>query len=275
VSPGETIASSRYARFSGGKGLNQSIALARAGATVVHAGKVGADGRFLRDLLNEAGVDTRFVREDPGATGHALIQVAPDGQNAIIIEGGANRCLDRGMIEQVAATLGPGDWVLVQNEVNDVDRILSIAGARGAAVAFNPAPVTAAVAEYPLDGLHTLLLNEVEATAMMQCREPEEAVERLLARHRRIRVVLTLGAKGALYADANGRIAQEAFAVAAVDTTGAGDTFIGFYLSAIAGGADPAEALRLGCRAASLCVGRKGAAASIPTLDRVRACARG
>lgn len=270
VSPGETIPSSRYARFCGGKGLNQSIALARAGARVMHAGKIGADGKMLRDALARAGVDTSLVVDTPDATGHAVIQVTPDGQNAIIIAGGANQQIDQQLIGRVMEALDPGDWLLLQNEINAVDEILTAAQDRGATIAYNPAPMTSEVEHLPLESVHTLFVNQVEGEQLTRRTSPTGIIDRLLSDFARMRVVLTLGEKGAILASADFRVKQQAFSVAAVDTTAAGDTFVGYYLAAIASGDRPAEALRLGCLAASLCVTRRGAAESIPGAEDVQ-----
>lgn len=270
VSPGETISSSRYSRFSGGKGLNQSIALARAGATVVHAGQVGIDGEFLRDTLKVAGVDTSLVWSDELATGHAVIQVTPQGQNAIIVDGGANHRIPAPLIEGTSKSLNPGDWLLLQNEVNSVDKILAMGRDQGIFVAFNPAPMTPAVRQFPLGGVHTLFVNEVEGAQLTGCHSAEGIVDHLLAHHPGLRVVLTLGEKGAIFADLESRIEQEAFPTPVVDTTAAGDTFIGYYLWAVAEGQAPQTALRVGCLAASLCVRKNGAADSIPTFHEVQ-----
>ena len=271
VGPGETIASSRYSRFCGGKGLNQSIALGRAGAVVVHAGMIGADGEFLRDVLNATGVDTSLVRHSDSATGHAVIQVTPQGENAIIVEGGANHQIDQSLIDETMTLLSSGDWLLVQNELNGVEKIMAAATGRGINVALNPAPMTSTVKDYPLEGLNTLIVNEVEGAQLTGGERPEEIVNHLLSRHPGIRVVLTLGEKGAIFADSDSWIEQKSFPVTPVDTTAAGDTFIGYFLPAIAQGQTPQAALRLGCLAASLCVTKNGAADSIPTRMEVEA----
>ena len=119
VKPGETIASKGYQCFPGGKGLNQSIAAARAGARVFHAGTVGADGDFLIKLLSESGADVRYVRKTDGITGHALIQVSDAGENCIILYPGANFDNDTAYMEQVLSGFSAGDILMLQNEISN------------------------------------------------------------------------------------------------------------------------------------------------------------
>jgi len=268
VRPGETIASTNYARFAGGKGLNQSIALGRAGATVIHAGKIGSDGEFLRDVLRDAGVDTGLIQTDTAATGHAIIQVAADGENAIIVEGGANHRIDEALIARALDCLEPGDWLLLQNEINDVAKILEAAKSRGARTAYNPAPMLPATKAYPLRLVDTLIVNETEGHAITGCVGAQAMTECLVSKYR-VNVVVTSGDRGAMFADFEGRVEQAAEHVNAIDTTAAGDTFIGYYLAAILEGNGPQAALRRGCAAAAICVTRNGAADSIPRREEV------
>ena len=267
--PGETIASTSYSRYCGGKGLNQSIALARAGANVVHAGRVGSDGDMLCDRLRECGVDVRLIQCGDVPTGHAIIQVTPGGENCIIIEGGANRAIGAHQITQVLSALNDGDWLLLQNEISSLNAIFEQCSDR-VNLAFNPAPMTRDVRDLDLGRVHTLFVNEVEGAQLSRENDPREIVRALLQAYPRCRIVLTRGTEGAVYADLQSVVEQEAFPVAPVDTTAAGDTFIGFYLAAMASGVEPEEALRIGCKAASISVTRHGAADSIPDRSEVQ-----
>lgn len=264
VQPGETMSSSAYARHAGGKGLNQSIALARAGASVWHAGKIGSSGNWLREMLidNQVNVDLLVTGAVP--TGHAIIQVTPEGQNAIIIEGGANQDIDAMHVRQVINTLAPGDWLLLQNEVNALDIILKSAQKRGIQVAFNAAPITAGIADLPLSAVKLLFVNEIEGGQLSGAEVPSEILEGLKAKYPRMQIVLTLGSNGAIYADSDNQFRQAAFPVKAVDTTAAGDTFVGYFMAATIAGESPKTALKIASRAAAICVTRAGAAASIP-----------
>lgn len=262
--PGETLNCLDYHRFAGGKGLNQSIALAQADASVVHAGKLGAGDGWLKTLMAGKGVDTRFVETVDGPSGHAVIQVNSAGENAIVIVGGANRLIDENDVQRILAGFGPHDYLLVQNEVSAVPQILLSAKVLGMTVVFNPAPMTPEVPDYPLDKVDILIVNTVEAHSLTGESEPERICETFRRRYPHATMVLTLGSRGAIYCNTQMQIHQPAEQVNAVDTTGAGDTFIGFFLAELIRSADPKSALAFASRAAALCVTRQGAADSIP-----------
>ena len=272
AAPGETVASTSHDVFPGGKGLNQSIAAARAGARVAHVGCVGIDGTWLRDRLADEGVDERGVRIVDPASGHAVIQVDDAGRNAIVIAGGANRVLAAEDVDAALAQLEAGDWLLLQNEINDLPRVLAQARQRACQVAFNVAPVDGREASYDLSGVKLLIVNEIEAVALAGVADPLEAVRALRVRCPAADVVLTLGADGLVYADAASDDATTlpALAVDAVDETAAGDAFIGFLMAGLLAGEPLADALRLGSAAGALAVTEAGAASSIPTLAEVR-----
>lgn len=265
VSAGETLSSLRMETFPGGKGLNQSIALARAGAPVCHAGLIGEDGEFLLELARESGVDCSLVEKRPGRTGHAVIQVDPSGQNCILLFGGANQQIDEDYIRRALADFGPGDLLLMQNEVSLPHRILELAWEKGLSIALNPSPSDEALCRCDLEKVDWLLLNELEGAALSGEAEVGKVPQALLARYPQMKIVLTLGKAGAVYQDQNCRFEQPIYPVKAVDTTGAGDTFTGFFLAAALEGRPIPEALSLASRAAALAVSRKGAASSIPT----------
>lgn len=258
VQPGETMSCDDYARFAGGKGLNQSIALARAGADVSHIGKVGRGDEWLDDLLSDSGVDTAYTEVIDGPSGHAIIQVDASGENSIVIVAGANGQITEADIDRALADCEPGDWLLAQNETSQVAHALKAAKERGLSVAFNPAPMTSAVSDYPLDCVDLFVVNETEALGLPEETNPDAAT------------VLTLGAKGAVYSKGDTRVEQPADRVKPVDTTAAGDTFVGFFLAELTRGSGPAEALKTACRAAAICVTRQGAADSIPRRDELR-----
>ena len=264
VRPGETITSSRYRVFAGGKGLNQSIALARAGARVLHAGKIGQDGLFLKDLLQENGVDVSLLFSDDGPGGHAIIQVDSGAENAIVLFGGANRRITQAEIDTVLAAGEAGDFLLLQNEINGIAAIIEGAAARGLRVMLNPAPITRDVERMPLDLVEWLVVNEIEGGAIVGETATEAILSTLISRYPGLSVLLTLGGRGAVYASGDERIAVAARKVTPVDTTGAGDTFIGYFLAGLAAGMAVGGAMERAVRAAALCVTRSGAADSIP-----------
>jgi ribokinase len=269
VQPGETIPSSGYQIHSGGKGLNQSIALARAGANVYHAGKIGREGEHLLAKLSEVGVDTTLITTGDAPTGHAIIQVTPDGQNSIIVEGGANRTISSSDVDRVLSTISDNEWLLLQNEINAISSILEATRDRSYSVVFNPAPMTPDIQHLPLELVDILIINEVEGVNLTNEHQPSAILDSLLKRYPAMQIVLTLGNLGAIFLDKNQRVQQEGFKVDAIDTTAAGDTFIGYFIALLSSGSQVDDALRIACRASSICVTRPGAADSIPLLDEV------
>ena len=269
---GETLSSRQLDTFPGGKGLNQSIAAARAGVSVAHAGRIGADGAFLRTLLAENGVDTRLLREDPGPTGHAVIQVDPSGQNCILLFGGANQQISPDDVEAFLAPFGPEDVLLVQNETSCLPQALAGAAARGIRTVLNPSPISPELLEADLSSVALFLLNEVEGAALGGgVREPEAILDALEARWPQAELVLTLGSQGARYRGRGRSAVCPAFSVEAVDTTAAGDCFTGYFLSAWLEGQEPEQCLRFASAASAIAVGRPGAAPSIPHRSEVTA----
>ena len=271
VRPGETLPTLSHDIYPGGKGLNQSLALAAAGASVQHAGRVGADGEWLRTLLAERGVDVELLRVGEGASGHAVIQVNPAGENAIVIFGGTNRSMSDEDVADVLSQCRVGEYLLLQNEINRTPEIMKAAASRELKVVFNAAPMADDVLAYPLEIVSLFVVNEIEGQALSGKTRPEEIIDEMLARFPGAGVALTLGDQGAMYGDESQRLVQPAFRVDAVDTTGAGDTFTGYFLEGLSGGADTAVALRTACQAAAICVTRPGAASSIPLLREVHA----
>ena len=269
--PGETIGSASLNVFAGGKGANQSVALARAGAQVAHAGKIGGDGKWLLERLNQEKVDTRWIRVGTGATGQAIIQVDDAGQNAIVLLAGANHEVSPGEIDEVLADCPAESWLVVQNETSSVGHAIHSAKARGMRVAFNPAPIDRRVLEYPMSQLDLLCVNETEGEAMAGAGPPEQIVADLAARFAKCEILLTLGSGGVLYRGPVGPMRVAAPQVQAVDTTAAGDTFFGYFLAGRCRDMGLRESLELACRAAALCVTRAGAMDSIPRLDEVLA----
>ena len=269
VRPGETLSSKGYSLFCGGKGLNQSIALARAGAEVFHAGKIGSDGRILIERLAEAGVNTDNVETVAEASGHAIIQVDAEGENSIVLFGGANQAITKLDAERVIASFSENDILLLQNEISAMPEVLSAASQKGMRVAFNPAPFGTEVMEYPLSDISYFIVNETEGGGMTGESAPRAIAGAMLESFPDSAIILTLGAEGALYVDAEREIMTEATPVTAVDTTAAGDTFIGYFLTLHSQGRGVKECLEIACRAAGICVTRSGAADSIPLRTEV------
>ena len=286
VQKGETLASGALEIFSGGKGLNQSVALGRAGAEVFHAGAVGPDGQFLLDLLQEAGVDTHLVKQlESVRTGNAIIQRDPEGNNCILLYGGANQAITREQVKESLEGFGAGDYIVLQNEINQMPFLMEQAHAKEMHIVLNPSPMNGRIFEMPLGCVDYLILNEVEAAQILEADTPalgdekaalgdekagEAMAELLKKKFPRSRIVLTLGENGSVYCGEETRIRQPAYAVRAVDTTAAGDTFTGYFIAGISRGMSAEEALDTASRAAAIAVTKPGAAPSIPAWEQVQ-----
>lgn len=280
VQAGETISSRSMQTFCGGKGLNQSIAFGKSGVEIWHAGAVGAnDSQMLLDALEEAGVHTEFIRKKDCSSGHAIIQNTPDGENCIILYGGANQEITREEAEETLQHFQAGDYLVLQNEINQMPYIMELAHKRGMRIVLNPSPMDEKIFCLPLEYVDCLMLNEVEGLALCEdesgqekevlLKKPREILELLLNRFPESQIVLTLGKKGALYGFGEEWYEQPVFEVKAVDTTAAGDTFTGFFVGSLIRGYSVQEALRTAAKASAVAVGRNGAGASIPTIEEV------
>lgn len=269
---GETIQATGYEEFCGGKGLNQSIALAKAGADVFHAGCVGRDGTALIETLKRAGVKTELIRTDHGPSGHAVIQVTPGGQNKIIIFGGANSHVPTEYIDQVLEHFNCGDMLLLQNEISNVSYAIEHAKEKGLTVVFNPSPINNSIARCDLSKTDYFILNEVEGRKLAgtHTEDAQEILRELRKQYPKAVFVLTLGDKGSYYADETTVFHQKIFPSDVIDTTGAGDTFTGYFLAGIAHGRPARDAMRYASLASSLSVSRHGASPSIP--DQTEVC---
>lgn len=271
VAAGETLSSTAREVFCGGKGLNQSVALAKAGGQVLHAGAIGPEGDILEKMLLHAGVDTHLLLHRQIPTGHAIIQVNASGNNCILLYGGANRSLDRDYIDRVIGECEPGDILVMQNEVNLPLYMVECAHKAGMRIVLNPSPYNEELADIPLEKISYLILNETEGKQITGKSAPDAILSALRKSYPSLCVVLTLGENGAVYDDGHLCIRQPIFSVPVADTTAAGDTFTGYFVTAIANGASPAEALRTSSAASAISVSRKGAAPSIPQKEEVEA----
>lgn len=269
VRPGETLSSHELEIFCGGKGLNQSIALARAGADVYHAGAVGEkDGKFLIDTLAENNINTEFIKTHDAQSGHALIQVDSSGQNCIILYGGTNQMIDKEHIDFVLEHFSEGDYILLQNEINMLDYIMRKAHDKGMVIVLNPSPMQSNIQDLPLENLDYLILNEVEASDLSGKESAKDILDVLTIKFPNTKIILTLGKQGAIYSDGEMRLKHGIYKVPVVDTTAAGDTFTGYFFANILNNS-PKEALRIASMASAIAVSRKGAEVSIPVLQDV------
>lgn len=270
---GETVAAKSYDIFPGGKGLNQSLAAAKAGAEVAHAGAIGKDATWLLDLLQGAGANVDQVQVLDGASGHALIQVNDAGENSIVINGGTNRELTRDYIDGVLDTVGPEDWLLLQNEINELEYVLTEAASKNLQVAFNIAPPDERIRGYAMDAVRLFVLNLHEAAALTGKTTKDDVLAALQHDYPKAASVLTLGGSGLHYLSVGGAGFEylPAHSVTPIDETAAGDAFTGYLLAGLSTGAEFADALALASGAGALAVTSAGAASSIPERTAVDA----
>ena len=270
VKKGETLSSESLKVFSGGKGLNQSIALAKAGADIWHAGAIGSDGIFLVKELEKAGVNTEYITVlENVRTGNAIIQNDKEGDNCIILYGGANQAITKEQVNSVLEHFHSGDFLVLQNEINELPYIMGQAHKKEMKIVLNPSPMNDRIFELPLAYVNYFVLNEIEAGQLLNMEIKEgfdgkELSKKLLERFPEAAIVLTLGSDGSVYLDKQNRVCQSAFRVKTVDTTAAGDTFTGFFIGGILKKLSVGDAMEMASKAAAIAVSRAGAAPSIP-----------
>lgn len=269
VQPGETLGSDGRAVYFGGKGLNQSIAIAKAGVPVFHAGKVGAGSEGLLAECGKYGVDTSLIEKTAEETGHTFIQVDKNGQNSIVLFGGSNLTIGRAHIDRVLAQFSEGDLIVLQNEINDLEYIMRQASERGMQIILNPSPCETALLAYDLPRVRWLVLNEVEGEQLTGRQGSEPILRALAERCPDTGVVLTLGDRGAFCQSGGERIFEPCRKVDPVDTTAAGDTFLGYFVAGLAKGMPMPQVMARASAAAAIAVTRKGAAPSIPDAQEV------
>ena len=269
IRPGETAPCKSLTTGCGGKGLNQSIALAKAGTEVYHAGFYGQEGQFLLDKMKAAGVDTSLMRLGQGANGHAIIQVDENGQNCIILYGGTNRQITESYADEVLSHFAAGDVLVLQNEINNMPYIMKKAHERGLRIAFNAAPYGQEILGYPLETVTWLIVNEIEGAGLSGKTDFDEIAGTLMQKYPGMGIMLTMGKSGCLYKSADETVRLGACHVDAVDTTAAGDTFIGYFVRGILQGLSMKDTLRQATVASAIAVTRPGAGDSVPAIDEV------
>lgn len=275
VKKGETLSAEELNVYTGGKGLNQSIALSRAGMKTYHAGAIGRDGLFLLDQLKEAGVNTDLVKilEDV-RTGNAIIQNDEEGDNCIILFGGANQAISKEQVDEVFEHFTNEDYLLIQNEINELPYIVKKAKEIGMKIILNPSPMNEKIKELPLDQINYFLLNEIEAMQILDMEEPKEIDGKYISGllHQKFpeaTIVLTLGSEGSVCISGDEYVEQSIYKVKTVDTTAAGDTYTGYFIAGILNGKTIKEAMDTASKASAVAVSRQGAAPSIPCLEEV------
>ncbi|MCC5957547.1 MAG: ribokinase, partial [Natronohydrobacter sp.] len=264
--PGETLAATGYRMELGGKGANQSVAAARAGAVVRHIGAVGADGAAALFDLEAAGVDCRGVQRLEGPTGHALILLDDAGENSIVLHPGANRALDLAAALRALEGVELDDILLMQNETAHQAAVAEAAMGLGMDVIYSAAPFDLEAVQAVMPFVNTLVMNEVEAAQLQAALNVP--FEDLPVSN----VVITRGAAGASWRSRGMDVIEvAALPVQVVDTTGAGDCFVGALAAALDAGHVPEEAMRFAAAAAALQVSRPGTAAAMPGREEILA----
>lgn len=267
--PGETKSSLSLNTYCGGKGLNQSIAAAKAGNEVFHAAILGNGGEMLKKALMDNGVNVDMIQDSDETCGHAIIQVDEKGQNCILLYGGTNRTLTKEFIDDVLDKFGNNGLVLLQNETNLVGYIIEQAAKKGLQVALNAAPMNDAVLEYPIDKLSWLIVNEVEGKQIAGCENDDDIIDILREKYPSCKILLTLGSRGACCLSDGKLYTIGCHKVDVVDTTAAGDTFTGYFLYGILNDYSVADSLKMATTASAVCVGRNGASDSVPLKEEV------
>jgi ribokinase len=264
---GETLIADNLFRTLGGKGLNQSVAAVRAGAEVVHIGAVGQDDNAIMAELTDLGMNTDAIACTDQPTGHATINVDRDGENAIVLLQGANINHSKDAIASALSQISHADILLLQNETNGQQFAAMLAQKKSATVIYSAAPFDAKAVQRVIDHVSILVMNAVEADQL------KAALDIDLADLPVSTVIITKGANGADWLDvASGDVIHcPAHPAEAIDTTGAGDTFIGYVAAALSVGHSPQKAMQFGSFAAALMVSRQGTAAVIPTKSEVDA----
>lgn len=269
VRSGETETSYKLEIFPGGKGLNQSIAIARAGCQVYHAGCVGNDAGMLLDALQDSGVDTSYIKILNERNGHAVIQVDTAGENSIVLYPGSNNMITHELIDIVLENFTEGDIILLQNEINNIDYIVDKAFEKRLIIVLNPSPFNEKLRSIHIEKITCVILNEVEACGITGTEDTEGILKYFKKNYPKLKVMLTLGSKGCIYMDNKAQFRQPIFEVTVQDTTAAGDTFTGYFIAELSKGTECAQALKIASCASAIAVSRNGAAPSIPTRAEV------
>ena len=269
VSPKETVSCSGYSENLGGKGFNQAVAAAKAGGRVFAYYKTNpADSAVFSVALKDAGAKAVFF-ESEKPTGHAVIQIDKDGQNSIIVYGGANTDFTSEDADAALEAFGEGDFLILQNEINRIPEILENAKAKGLTTVFNPSPFTDDILKMPLVNVDYFIVNELEAALLCG----EESIRKIplafLKKFPGSKLVLTLGEQGSQFYSQDYVARVNAFPAEAVDTTGAGDCYLGYFTAGICDGMEIREAMLRASKASAICVGRAGAAISVPGREEV------
>ncbi|HQM95566.1 MAG TPA: ribokinase [Clostridia bacterium] len=269
VSEGETQNVLLVETNVGGKGLNQSVAAARAGGTVFHAGMIGKEGKILIDFLKKSEVDISLVSLCDKDQGHAVIQVDKQGRNSILVYGGSNKMVTKEYIDKVLDEFSSEDILMVNNEVSEAEYMLKKAYEKKMKTVFNASPIDNILLNMDLINVTYLVVNEIEGEALSGEKEPKMMLESILHKYHDIKIILTLGPDGSMYRDKEKTINQGSYKVEAKDTTAAGDTYMGYFTAGIAKGLKAEDCMKMASMAAAIAVTKHGAAETIPYITLV------
>ena len=268
--PKETASCSSLKISCGGKGMNQAIAIRKADCPVFMAGCIGNNAELLIQSLQENDVDLHLLKKVNCPNGHAIIQVDKSGQNSILVYPGSNACIDEVQIEETIRELNEGDLLVLQNEINGLEQIIQLAYENKIKIAFNPSPIKENLKTLPLDKIDFFFINEVEGKALCGFDDPQKILSQMKKEYPNATVVLTLGENGSLASGPEGTFKQDAFFVEnVVDTVGAGDTFMGYFLASYSKGLLISDCLKNAAAASSLSIQKEGASSSVPSYDDV------
>lgn len=267
--PGETQGCLEYNIKCGGKGVNQAIAMALAANDTYFAGIIGSDSGLLKDALVDKGVHIDYMKISNKPTGHAIIEVDQSGQNHILLYGGTNKEIDFEYIDEVLSHFSKGDIVVLQNEINNVPYIIERCYEKEMKSFFNAAPYDIAVKNYPIEKVTWLVVNETEGAALSNEEDYEKIIQTLKQKYPHTHILFTMGKEGSRVLTDKEDIKVEALKVNAVDTTGAGDTYIGYFVRGIVEEMPLLETAQMATKASAIAVTRFGAVDSIPNYEEV------
>lgn len=265
VQAGETISSTNFKKNIGGKGLNQSVAMAKAGLEIYHAGVISnQEKEFIFNEINKFNIKTDYIKFSDNPNGHAIIQVEESGQNCIILYSGTNSEITKDYIDDVFENFEKDDFCILQNEISNLEYIFKKCSEKEIKIIFNPSPWTDNLKELFNFPIEYILVNEVEASQISGFKNVEKSLDYFKNNYPNMKVVLTLGKDGVIYQDNKQKISHPIFDIDVVDTTAAGDTFTGYFIYGIYNNMPIKEILKLCSAASAIAVSRKGATCSIP-----------
>ena len=265
VKDGQTISSANQAEYLGGKGLNQAIALSNVYDNVYFYCNVNEHDVTLLEQIKTYNFKTNYIQLVKEQTGTAFIQVNEQGENAIVISKNANNHIDLQKVEDILETFTSTDYVLLQNEINDLEHIIDICTKKKIQVILNPSPVNNINLELA-SKVNQLITNRNEFLSITSSNTVEEGISIFRQNNKHTELVITLGAEGVLY-NKEETITIKGDKVDVVDTTCAGDTFLGFYIGSRLNGNSVSDSLKTANKAAGKCIQTKGASVSIPKLS--------